>query len=303
MQRVSDPTRSWAGIAVLALLVGFVERQAIAGGETAAGGAPSDEVGVPEQSAGGDAGASLAVQSIEIVGTQFKITLSNGHVLSNEELLGAVLWVGDPEGGSMPVRIDNYEIDPKDPEGEIVLYELSTYDPSSGAWRLLCEPDPDGRRLGFPLAGTWTGEAEHLPGGEGFSLTCTSGAMGKCVRFGYKPWKTAPDGTPMWRYHQACTRMVRADYCGDGEGHTRAGTPIVLYDPLGIQEDEPLAGASFEAGWGQSGAVCVRHVRIPELLSLDELVRTCPELKGRVGKSCTEERALESERTLILNKS
>ena len=28
-------------------------------------------------------------------------------------------------------------------------------------------------------------------------LTCTGGAEGKCVRFGYRPWETLPDGTPM----------------------------------------------------------------------------------------------------------
>ena len=56
-----------------------------------------------------------------------------------------------------------------------------------------------------------------------FSVTCTSGVIGKCVRAGYKPWKTAADGRPMWDYHQACTRLIRADYCGDGRTHTRDG--------------------------------------------------------------------------------
>ena len=33
-------------------------------------------------------------------------------------------------------------------------------------------------------------------------------------------------------YHQACTRMARADYCGDGTSHTQDGTWIEYYDKL-----------------------------------------------------------------------
>jgi ADYC domain-containing protein len=52
------------------------------------------------------------------------------------------------------------------------------------------------------------------------------------VRFGYKPWREAA-GKPRWDYHQACVRMVRADYAGDGIGHTRDGTLIdLLHKPV-----------------------------------------------------------------------
>lgn len=33
-------------------------------------------------------------------------------------------------------------------------------------------------------------------------------------------------------YHQVCTRMVCADYCGNGIGHTQNSTPIDVYDRL-----------------------------------------------------------------------
>jgi len=51
------------------------------------------------------------------------------------------------------------------------------------------------------------------------------------MRSGYKPWKVV-NGQSLWAYHQACTRMMRADYCGDGRPHTREGTPIYIDDRL-----------------------------------------------------------------------
>ena len=109
-----------------------------------------------------------------------------------------------------------------------------------------------------------------------FNVTCSSGAIGKCVRLGYKPWKRLPDGTALWDHHQACVRMMRADYCGDGQSFTRDGTLIDLYDRLGLQKDEPAPGMRFEAGWGKDGAICVARARIPEKVTLEELARRCP---------------------------
>src|SRR5262249_52952547 len=122
-----------------------------------------------------------------------------------------------------------------------------------------------------------------------FSLTCTSGAQGKCVRFGYKPWKQAPDGTSLWDHHQACTRLLRADYCGDGTAHTRDGTMVDLYDRYAIQAEEPLPGMSFAAAWDAAGAVGVRRPRIPALISLEALARACPRLASRLGEACSED--------------
>lgn len=248
--------------------------------------------------------ATGAIQSVTVVGTAFKVELDDGTVLSQEQLVGAVLQLGNAAGAVSAVRIDAFEEDPEDPTGEIVLYKLSVRDPLTGAWSSLCAPDADGLSRGFPLNGTWTPSGEHLPGQGAFSISCTSGASGKCVRLGYKPWKTSPDGISLWDYYQACTRMIRADYCGNGQSHTRNGTPIVVYDRLGIQDVEPLPGASFEAVWGPDGAVCVRRVRIPEEASFETLLRSCPErLMGNLGGPCTEERALELEKTFLGNRS
>jgi hypothetical protein len=89
-------------------------------------------------------------------------------------------------------------------------------------------------------------------------------------------------------YYQACVRMVRADYCGDGVGHTKNGTPIDLFDRIGVQKDEPAEGMGFEAAFGPAGAVCVRHPRWRELVDLDALEAACPRLAGHLGETCDE---------------
>ena len=246
--------------------------------------------------------ATEPAPTIEVEGTAFVVRLPDGRRLGQEELVGVVLDVSDERGRLLTVRIDGFAHDPRDPGHEIVLYRLKALD-EGGEWRELCEPDPAGERWAFPLAGTWTESGGHLPHPEAFNVTCTSGAIGKCVRAGYKPWTMAADGTSLWDHHQACVRMFRADYCGDGVATTRDGTLIDLYDGLGVQAEEGGRGLRFEAGWGKDGAVCVARPRIPENVTLEGLERRCPaRLAGRVGPACTEEKAREGG-ALILNKS
>jgi ADYC domain len=254
--------------------------------------------------AAGGATAQETPAKVEVVGTAFRLTMADGRVLAGADLVGSVLALGGAGGTRLRVRIDAVRPDPRDPAGEVTLYVLSVEDPATGAWHDLCAPDPDGLALGFPMAGSWTASGEHLSSGGAFSLTCTGGVVGKCVRMGYKPWAAAADGTPLWAYHQACARLLRADYCGDGTGHTRDGTPVDIGDRLGVQTFDPAPAMDFEAAWGADGAVCVRRVRVPGAASLDELVRACPErLAGKVGEACTAEAALRAPETLILNQS
>jgi hypothetical protein len=237
---------------------------------------------------------------VEVVGTAFDVNLPDGRQVMGDDLVGMVLTLSDPGGAERSIRIDAVQPDPKD--GEITLYALSILDPASGTWGNLCSPDAEGLAMGFPLSGTWTATGEHIPSSHAFSMTCTSGVNGKCVRLGYKPWKDSHDGISLWDLHQACTRMLRADYCGDGTPHTRDGTRVEVYDTIGIQSPEPESGLSFEAAWRPDGAICVRKVRIPEIITLDVLVQSCPRLREHVGPECTEERALQLG-ALVINGS
>ncbi len=109
---------------------------------------------------------------------------------------------------------------------------------------------------GLFVPGVWdeTGARHESAHGADSTFACLSGVIGKCVTWGYRPWLVGAD------LHQTCTRMARADYCGDGVSHTEDGTLIDVFDPAGVQvavEDE----LSFEAGWSTEGAVCVNVPR------------------------------------------
>jgi hypothetical protein len=242
-------------------------------------------LGVTPASAQTQTPTGAALQSVEVEGTEFKATFADGRVLRSRDLVGATLTIAAGDGVQR-VRIDAVERDPDATVGEVWLHTFSTQN-ADGSWRNVCNPGPDGRRQGFPIAGRARGDAALDPAeATVFDITCTGGARGKCVRFGYLPW--ADQG---YDRYNACVRMVRADYCGDGGGTTRDGMLIDMYDDQRIQTTDNDPGLEFEAGWSANGAVCVRRVRVKENVSLKTLVEMCPRLKGRVGDMCTEEKA------------
>ncbi len=223
-----------------------------------------------------------------IEGSTFHVVRADGTVVPQAELAGLVLTLGAGGEAERRIRIDAVTSDPRDPTGEVMLYSLSEVDPATGDWRPACLPDPDGRRAGFPLPGAFDRSGVYHPAHLGLLITCTGGAEGKCVRFGYKPWGATREGVALLPYYQACVRLVRADYGGDGEGHTRNGTPIDIFDHIGVQPDEPAPGMTFEAAFGPDGALCVAHPRLPDVVTLSELSARYPRLAG-AGEACSED--------------
>ncbi len=130
------------------------------------------------------------------------------------------------------------------------------------------------------LSGEWDRTGKHIDN-DRVTVACTSGVLAKCVRWGYKPWQTV-QGVSLRDYHQTCTRMARADYCGNGISHTKDGTAIDLYDRLGIQQPEPQDNLEmiFEAAWGIDGAVLLARTRYPE--GLAQLQSECPEKLAQI---------------------
>jgi hypothetical protein len=238
--------------------------------------------------ASAQAHAAAPGPSVTVDGTAFHVQLPDGSVLHQEQLAGVVLTLGDGSGVQRRIRIDAVEHDARDNLGEVMLYTLSEADPVSKQWHNACDPDPDGRRLGFPLSGAFTPDGRYIAVPGRILITCTGGAEGKCIRFGYEPWRTTPEGVALQPYYQACVRLVRADYGGDGVGHTRNGTPIDLFDRIGIQRDEVAPGMTLEAAFDPDGAVCVAHTRLPDEISLDALGRQYPRLAGRLDAQCGE---------------
>jgi hypothetical protein len=243
------------------------------------------------------AAGQAGIETVEVIGTEFRVTLADGTTLSGAALVGAVLTLAVPGGEAQDIRIDGVQPDSADPE--ITLYDLSVRNPLTGGWSNPCNPDPEGLMKAFPMKGTPAPDGEYHPEAPGFSLTCTAGVQAKCVRWGYRPWEPAVGGVSTLELYRTCMRLARADYCGDGEGATRDGTPIDLYDIAGIQRPEPVSAMRFEAAWGPDGAICVNHTRLPDVLTLEELARRCPRLALQIGDSCSE----DTPGALMFNKS
>ena len=240
-----------------------------------------------------------ATARVDVVGTTLRAQRADGSVLEGTALVGAVLVVA-VGSETLRVRIANVEQDARDPRAEVLLYDFRVIAPN-GAEEPLCRPDPDGRRLGLPLAGRSDAAGILRPSAaDEFELVCTSGARAKCVRFGYAPWRETSDGRPMLDWYNACVRMMRGDYCGDGRPFTRDGTIIDIYDRIGVQRSDEDPSFSFEAAWGPEGALCVAHPRIPEIIDLEGLARACPRLAGKLGPTVCNENAPGG---LLINRS
>jgi hypothetical protein len=235
--------------------------------------------------------------SIGVEGTVLRVRTAEGRVVEGEGLAGATLTIVF-NAAPVRARIVSVVPDPDTPEGDILLYDLQVIG-ESGHGRPLCNPDAKGRRAGFPMAGH-TDETGALQQADSFEFVCTSGAQGKCALFGYAPWRRSADGKPMLDHFNACVRMVRADYCGNGRSMTRDGTLIGFGDRIGINSIGPPGSKdglpstfAFEASWAPGGATCVARPRLPDLITLDGLAAACPRLAGRLGiQAC---RGLEAD--------
>jgi hypothetical protein len=187
--------------------------------------------------------AELGGRAIEIfdAGAKGLVARSgSGEILTGEELRGARLVVSS-YGVEHNVFIRGATRTFDMPA--FVRYDLEIDD------QVACP----GGQMGVFVKGEWDVNGDRHDD-DGFSFACESGAIFKCVSWGYAPWKAGAE------VHQACTRLVRADYCGDGKSYTENGTMIwVSESPSfpGVEE----RGFTREAGWGPRGAVCVDHSR------------------------------------------
>lgn len=243
--------------------------------------------------ASGPAAGQVRLLGLTAEGGDFRAELSDGRVLHGAGLVGAVLELDSTE-----LRIEAARRDegvpgarPNAPAEDVWLFRLSLRS-RGGDWAEACNADPQGERLGMVYPGE----------DGGLRLTCSSGAIGKCIRFGYRPWAATAGGVPLAPYHAACVNMVRAAYGGPERAWTRDGMRIDIYDRIGIQHPANEPDAAFEAGWTPAGAVCVAHVRVPENGSLADVAAAVPALAGRTGAGCTEERAVALG-ALVLNRS
>jgi hypothetical protein len=190
--------------------------------------------------------------AVGLKGTALVVRTSRGRTLEGAELIGGRIPAVEVAGSEIFMTIVAAE---KSDDSRLLYYRLEI----------------DGQNVcgaqgrGLFVAGVWDDQGRRSDrrtvGGKtiGLTFSCTTGVIAKCVVWGYRPWEVGAE------LHEACTRMARADYCGDGVPHTREGTLIDMFDARGIQVREPRPGLTFEAAWGPEGAVCVRQPRYIEV--------------------------------------
>lgn len=215
---------------------------------------------------------------------QFQLTDLDGRTLLETDIIGHEIAVQLSQTQSYRARITNVIVDPfaSDP---LTLYDVEYWDETQASWEPLCGLGPHGMTLAAPLNGTWSTDGLFQPSlSGGFSLNCTSGAHVKCLRLGYAPWRNGESGA---RLHQACTRMIRADYCGTGQSFTLTGRQIQLFDRSHSISGELLE--RFEAVWGVDGAICIRTPRVEEKFPLQEIMSSCPDLSRILPDECNQD--------------
>ncbi len=174
-----------------------------------------------------------------------------GQVVGGEALVGAKLEGILSSGASIELTVSAFE---RGRDGLGLAHYTLTHEGQS-----ICEDADD---KGIFLPGVWDESGARRDRADAnaseiaVTYSCMKGVIAKCVAWGYVPWTVGVD------LHQTCTRMARADYCGNGVSWTKDDTLIDVFDTRGIQV--PTAGDAsfaFEAGWGTQGAVCVNRTR------------------------------------------
>lgn len=227
--------------------------------------------------------ANLRVVKGELLAERGGVTI-RGTGLTNARI------TGDATDGTQLVEVEyrvvavQAESAANDPTstGNTFLYRIQQF--ATDTWVDACDPDDDARQAAIPVAMTWNTTGDRVASTTHFTFGCTSAVIGKCYRWGYRPWLTGFGGADFSALHQACTRAARADYCGDGISHTEDGTAINIWDrlpapgPIQKQGLLPPLGFLFEAGWNTDGASCLSRARwlVDDLLNL-QVANLCPD--------------------------
>jgi hypothetical protein len=206
--------------------------------------------------AGAMVNGSSVLDTLQLEATRF--TGQKGSaVFTGTDFLYADFYGNLGNGSQVRLRITGMSRAPA-PNEDLFLYEVK-YLASDSTWQPACRDAQGNPALALPMHGVWD-YRQDVPGGGSkledparFTFACVGGSIAKCALWGYRPWVTH-NGVSLADYHQTCTRLVRADYCGTGRSYTQTGNRINLYDELGIQQD--TEDWVFEAEWDTNGARC-----------------------------------------------
>ena len=208
--------------------------------------------------------------------TVFDARSAKGKRVSRAQFEGVTFRSALSDGSSLRLRVDSLLRAPPKEGAGIFRYRVA-YETSEG-WQSLCGVDEAGEAIAaIPLGGRWNYEVGAPGGGAwiddpaSFTFACNGHVAAKCVDMGYAPWRAARvcehgqgcHVASLGMLHQACTRMLRSDYCGDGTSYTVNGQEVNVFDGFGIRIDSE--DWETEAEWTTQGARCITRRRVESM--------------------------------------
>jgi hypothetical protein len=213
----------------------------------------------------------IQFNGIQFNGSSFSGTIDVGNgpePRSGTDFIGAEMSLAAGET-TYTLRFDDIFENPDQPGQGVYFHKISIKDDAVGTWDTLCRDPAGAPTEAILMANYWDyTSGARVDDPTVITFACRKAVLAKCVEWGYVPWRTATmcqnnvcNEVSLKEYHQACTRMARADYCGDGRSYTFNGTPIDMYDPLSPRLNTRSTGNQpgwgIEAEWGPNGATCV----------------------------------------------
>lgn len=154
-------------------------------------------------------------------------------------------------------------------------YTFQTYD-DEGQVSYLCDADAVGSHAAALIKDVTIDPftADMAPRKHTAYLACVSGAVGKAITWGYRPWERS-----LGEFATA-VRVVRADYCFDGMSWTENGTAMQVKDRWHINTFLSAAPPT-EVVWTKTGIACLTQPRAltysPEQVTCDgKAIPSCP---------------------------
>jgi ADYC domain len=229
-----------------------------------ANGTALDGVYVLSTSLSGATAGGAALTGTSLAKGSFTATTAAKKVLTGVGFTGVTFTASLSNGGTLPLTIASAALLPS-PNADIVGYAVAY--PNGTGSAPLCGLELDGTPVLAVAVAGWFNYGQGVAGGGSytassslFTFACRHFAVGKCVEYGYAPWKLAPTTTAasivtLQNAWVACTRMLRADYCGNGTPATVDGTIIDIYDRYNVNRQATTW--PVEAEWSPDGASCM----------------------------------------------
>lgn len=209
----------------------------------------------------------------------FYVTTATMNSTQIDGSIAINLHIGFPHYGTIEIKKSSYS-DPNSGQRYV-----ANYLPDAGGTHMLCPElimpatlEQQAQYVNHPLipipgakwnldTGARTADSSVI------TLACGQDPLGACVQWGYEPWGTYSTTCgsqfclqgSLASHHQACARMKRADFCGDGRSFTWTPDPLVqfknvfiqMWDSANINPMLPQTRGTMEANWTSAGASCV----------------------------------------------